>query len=736
MAKTPFIQPLQLTGGTFYTFSSAAEDLSFTFNNSTSKFKFSKFALLNIPNIDYFDTTGNTIKLPAPDSAFLDWSSGSNVIVPADGNIAFSQSFQSYCLNIETTILSSDEYDSNLKQNVSERVFFKWLKELGAIRFQPASSTEVASTLNQNSIVVTNNIPITQKRFVEGDPVAGVTGSFGLTGAVYNNVVQYVGELDIVNSVRNENNAYTEVYVYVPTKDGSTPTVLFKNVVDQNYTMDYTWTNNPSDPLNDEYLTGRAYTETNPSGLTNLAIFDDDVLGQPSATYTDTANGTTGSGNWYSPRAVANTYFNDALFTDPTSLIITKTNTATPPYTSLTYTRTKLDSIGIDFDPDSYYVIATNPSISTFSEFNATADANNFDFNAVLIYYDVYDPANPSDSATNLYGVLFLDDVVTSGGETYIPRLTKNKPNIVTKLNGNSYGFKINLKFDVDVDQTGVEQAINDYSPFSLSMFMDAVNVLQDASSTLNNGASQVIGIEQRLTKVENLVLTSDSSLDLSQRIDFLEQTISANQALFNNTQSIIGLINQNYELIRAIVNNDIPSIEISYNLDVIKQGIGILVDKTIENEVTISNDTQNYTIGKNKGVVTLSTTSNNILSLLPFGNYYKHVNNGSPLSLSQDLTIRIDDANFQWKRGQTFRFSFGDEVYPNDFVVTFLTNAVGRYPLSSPTNVPYSKTILVLDKTDFATWANIPVIDIVCVDPENLVFQVDAVGQSLTNNP
>ena len=299
MAKTPFIQPLQLTGGTFYTFSSAAEDLSFTFNNSTSKFKFSKFALLNIPNIDYFDTTGNTIKLPAPDSAFLDWSSGSNVIVPADGNIAFSQSFQSYCLNIETTILSSDEYDSNLKQNVSERVFFKWLKELGAIRFQPASSTEVASTLDQNSIVVTNNIPITQKRFVEGDPVAGVTGSFGLTGAVYNNVVQYIGELDIVNSVRNENNAYTEVYVYVPTKDGSTPTVLFKNVVDQNYTMDYTWTNNPSDPLNDEYLTGRAYTETNPSGLTNLAIFDDDVLGQPSATYTDTANGTTGSGNWY-----------------------------------------------------------------------------------------------------------------------------------------------------------------------------------------------------------------------------------------------------------------------------------------------------------------------------------------------------------------------------------------------------------------------------------------------------
>ena len=52
MAKTPFIRPLQVQGGTFYTFSSSAEDLAFTFNNSTNKFSFSKFALLNIPNFD------------------------------------------------------------------------------------------------------------------------------------------------------------------------------------------------------------------------------------------------------------------------------------------------------------------------------------------------------------------------------------------------------------------------------------------------------------------------------------------------------------------------------------------------------------------------------------------------------------------------------------------------------------------------------------------------------------
>jgi hypothetical protein len=50
MAKTPYIRPIAVQGGTFYTFSSAAEDLSLTFNNSLKKFTFSRYALLKIPD--------------------------------------------------------------------------------------------------------------------------------------------------------------------------------------------------------------------------------------------------------------------------------------------------------------------------------------------------------------------------------------------------------------------------------------------------------------------------------------------------------------------------------------------------------------------------------------------------------------------------------------------------------------------------------------------------------------
>ena len=95
MAKTPFIRPLQVQGGTFYAFSSAAEDLSFTFNNSVNKFKFSKFALLSIPEIDSTNPLGNTLKLNAPDSAFIDQATNAQNIITGNANVNFSQSFQS-----------------------------------------------------------------------------------------------------------------------------------------------------------------------------------------------------------------------------------------------------------------------------------------------------------------------------------------------------------------------------------------------------------------------------------------------------------------------------------------------------------------------------------------------------------------------------------------------------------------------------------------------------------------
>ena len=170
--------------------------------------------------------------------------------------------------------------------------------------------------------------------------------------------------------------------------------------------------------------------------------------------------------------------------------------------------------------------------------------------------------------------------------------------------------------------------------------------------------------------------------------------------------------------------------------MNLIKQGQGILVDRSIPNQLTISNDNQDFDIGPANGTVTLQNVSPNNIILRPFGNYIKHVNNGVPINLTSDLVIRIDDYTLtNWKRGQLMRFSFGDQIIPGNFNVTFLTNAVGKYPISNPTNVPYSTIIISMTNSDFVGYDYKPVIDIVCIDPLNLIFQVDQVGKSLTNN-
>jgi hypothetical protein len=152
MAKTPFIRPLQVQGGTFYTFTSSAEDLAFTFNNTTNQFRFSKFALLRIPEIGVPDSL-------ATDNKFQFLAQGESTILEGlnpDQNINLAQSFQNYALNLESLLLSRPQYQRDEKLTVSERVFWKWLKESGAIRFRDANNLE------KNIITLGS-----EKRFVE-----------------------------------------------------------------------------------------------------------------------------------------------------------------------------------------------------------------------------------------------------------------------------------------------------------------------------------------------------------------------------------------------------------------------------------------------------------------------------------------------------------------------------------------------------------------------------------------
>jgi hypothetical protein len=236
---TPLIRTPRSEGGTLYTFSSAARDLSKTLNNDNLRLVFSKFVLLNLPDFDRLDVNTfsnfqNFMQFDAIDGMI--WNGGLN----SDPNINWAESLQNYALNIEELIISDINYDNTTNHTPTERIFFKWLKETGAIRFREASSLEQSQA-------------VARQLFVEEDE--------NLTGPVqYRRVVKYIGEIDIVNNVDKAGESYTELYINVPTEVGNTPTILFDSIEDNNY--------QPGIKIQgeDEYILGRGTNTVHPQG--------------------------------------------------------------------------------------------------------------------------------------------------------------------------------------------------------------------------------------------------------------------------------------------------------------------------------------------------------------------------------------------------------------------------------------------------------------------------------------
>ena len=690
---TPLINSLRIQGGTFFTFSSAVNDIQKTFTDDDSRFVFSKYALLNIPDVD--TPSGNHENYIVWEALGAGGTSASHYTssVPsllADNDINFSQSFENYVLNFEEEILNgtntlAQAYDPTQKFSTSERVFWKWLASINAIRFRTASVAESAVSGN---------------RFVEEDSTQ-----------YYKQVVKYLGDIDVVNNVSREGNAYSEVYINIPTQHGNTPVVLFKNYADANYGPAMSW-NNGSD-----YIAGRNITSIHPGGLDLRAYYDDYSLNYN----TEVTFGNIGN----SSRFVA---LNGSSSYKPVLL-------------------TKMDGIVLDFDPNSYAPIINDSNINSLSEFNASDASQNFTFNAVLVYYDNYSISNPSNVGTNLYGVLILDNYVNQvSSPSYIKRFDKFKPNKFTKLNGNSFSLKIDIKFDTSVGNAGVETIINDFTTFSMDLFIDASNQLQNAADTLLSLEPQVISLKQRMDSVEQFYYSQSQLTTLSQRISQLESDLNNAKLAYASSSTLLDLINVNADNINKILSGNL-SVNLTYNTNVLGQGDGIFLDKSVPDQVTIYNTVQKYnyfsvcsnsttinntkgtllsTLGNGIGSALVGTSSNNILSLGKFTNYYKQYSEGHPNVVNgvevfdDNLNININDYPTRWKKGQTFRIVFSDLIDTNGYSIYIKTDSTGRLG-----NGNYGVLIGSIPYTQTSTS---PIIEIICTDENSYKFNIDII--------
>lgn len=690
-AITPLIK--KINGATFITFQATGEDLTFTFQNSNKKFVYSKFALLNIPAIKDMVNNDNSVQFAAIEGHF---NSGLSAATPApEGDrVDLSESFQNYVLNLESLLLRSSNYDQDLLQNPSERIFFKWLKEIGAMRYREANSVEKAST-------------VTDPRFVEEDENDSPS-----SGDLYEKVVQYIGEIDIDGSHRSNTNAFKEVYIYVPTQNGNTPVVMFNSFEDANYFAGMTIIK--EDNVDIEFIAGRdAGDDPTSAGLTVRAFYDMDV---PLGSLAYVVNG--GSDPiWFTPLAPngPNAYFTDPVFGDVTNDEINRTNTST--LATIDYKRSRLDGIMIDWEKSDYKFFENTPEAVAFNEYNATDLANSFEFNTVLLYYDIYDPNDPDGTrATNLYGVLFIEDLeVFSAGAAKLKTLDKIKPNPIIGQQGNGYGIKMNFKFDVTADNVAsdVEISVNDYNTFSMQLFSDTMQRIGQANTNFEQVLQDNLVLTQRIADLEALILSDANTESIQQQIDLINETLQG----VTPTTDLQDLIQANTDQINAIISGQT---DVDINLVLQLQAFDGLSLSLQNNVLQFRNNRQRYTDWEEVTLRVDTTQANTIINKFDLGTHDKliyHKNGGIPLTAQANVEIYINDDLEKWENGQSVKIVVLDEIDFNGFGFALYTDADDASNLGAP----FQKLIGVIPMPDRTK----PELEIVCVDKDNLEFVV-----------
>lgn len=704
MAVTPLIKPITSKNGTFYAFQSAINDSNLIGSQEGIRFSFSKYALLRIPEIGIisepdFESTSvpnKTIFKAVGDSVLIGGVSQNQVT-------NFSESFQNYCLNLEAVLLSQPEYKSSSSKTVAESVFFKWLKELGCIRFRESNNFEKNSEYLQGD-----------NRFVEEDELFDQeTGQY----IGYNKVIKYINDISAIHT-NKQDSVYTEIYIYTPTDHGSTPHILFKSKDSDNYKPNKQYINVANSSENIEYLSGRTQEESanHPFGLNIKCFFDRDNDELINYEIWDESSQSFVPGTWFGQNIddlSSNSYLTDLQFGNPTTQRLKKTRVSSGE--SIQYLRTQLDGIGIDWDLNNYKLAKENSSLETLNDFNSYVGSKDFEYNAILVYYDLVDLDDPTKTTTNLYGVYFLNTITPFNNEHIIPVETKYKPDILDKTNGNATSYKINLKSDTSFENVGVIKLLNtktsgDYNTFSMDLFVEALTSINNTNKMYDKNLKFITDLYEEMTQLKSLFIDDQNKTEILQKINTLEQSLISANSLFETSDSIMQNIQNLYKIYNDILNNN-TTLDVRYNLE--KSAINSLVD---------FNQQYNIDISSYKG----DFSSISSIKLMKYNNYYKHINPIGTIitSMNENKDLLINDSEVQWSYGQTFRLVFGGSFSPMNYKIFIKTDHYNRSGLSSP----YSVIIGELDLVNFTDSGYNPIFEIICIDPINFKFEIDQI--------
>ena len=331
-----------------------------------------------------------------------------------------------------------------------------------------------------------------------------------------NRVVQCFGAIDAGNSLSTEFGMFNETYVNIPTSYGNGP-VFFKQVQDTSETnYIYGKTYNTGDS---EHLQGRK------NNVDTLKILSDVKPKYDSGTsYT----------------------LNDAYE------IVKDINEIQSACRAFTNDKNiqinSYDDVNIDQKTQfsgKYCDITSNPC--------------EFGFNAILLYYSVYDQNDTTKTAyaINLFGIVFLDSPSSvQNGQAKIPSLIKKKSfGGANKANffGNSYSFRVNIKTLSVYDNTdAMIQDNTTMSSINSVDFSDVVSNLNRAIDVMNTNVQSTMAIQDAY--MSTLKLTDENK----QKLQELEAKLDG----YLNGSKTSGIVSQNIrtKIIQPITDTSIDS--------------------------------------------------------------------------------------------------------------------------------------------------------------------------------
>lgn len=331
-----------------------------------------------------------------------------------------------------------------------------------------------------------------------------------------NRVVQCFGAIDAGNSLSTEFGMFNETYVNIPTSYGNGP-VFFKQVQDSaetNYIYGKTYNAGDS-----EHLQGRK------NNVDTLKILSD-----------------------VKPR-----YDNGTSYKlDDAYEIVKDINEIQSACRAFTNDKNiqinSYDDVNIDYKTQfsgKYCDITSNPC--------------EFGFNAILLYYSVYDQNDTTKTAyaINLFGIVFLDSPSSvQNGQAKIPSLIKKKSfGGANKANffGNSYSFRVNIKTLSVYDNTdAMIQDNTTMSSINSVDFSDVVSNLNRAIDVMNTNVQSTMAIQDAY--MTTLKLTDENK----QKLQDLETKLNG----YLNGSKTSGIVSQNIrtKIIQPITDTSIDS--------------------------------------------------------------------------------------------------------------------------------------------------------------------------------